>query len=412
MTAFHMLPAGAHAVFALWALLLCLVNLGSGVLATVRKRYRFTVVAALLFIPVYVLWQMIFDYLLFGGTAQARAITFTLSNFAWAYWLIAFILFTLATVLLLGYNIRYDKRYITPGTVKVYLDKIPCGICCWRENGQVLFSNICMNELCIALTGQTLLNGNHLREAVAEDIQILGETVWRFATRDMYVDGEHLYEMIASDISGEYAKTCALEKDKTELSRLNRELWEYYASIDESVHRREILQAKMNIHDEMNRLMLSTVAVDKEDTEALNHIFSLWEQNALLLCMEADSERRQQQTDSIDALAEMLGVHLTWRGELPPAFDENQRSLFFSAAREAIANAVKHAQAKNMEISIEQTPQAVICRFCNDGSVPAHEVQFEGGLANLSLLAQKQGAAISLEINTKFSLLVKYPPIG
>ena len=37
MAAFELLPAAVRAVFALWALLLCLVNLGSLVLAAVKK---------------------------------------------------------------------------------------------------------------------------------------------------------------------------------------------------------------------------------------------------------------------------------------------------------------------------------------------------------------------------------------
>ena len=61
MVAFELLPAAVRAVFALWALLLCLVNLGSLVLAAVKKHIKFTAFALLLFAPAYALWQVIFD---------------------------------------------------------------------------------------------------------------------------------------------------------------------------------------------------------------------------------------------------------------------------------------------------------------------------------------------------------------
>ena len=412
MISFGMLSALSRSVFGLWALLLCLIIIVSAALAAVKKRYLLSAFALLLFAPVFFMWQVIFDLSLMGGTDKISKNTVVLCSYPWVSWLTVLILFSASAALLLGYNIRYDRNFITPGTIKLYLDKIPCGICCWRKNGRVLFSNICMNELCLAITKSALLNGNHFCDAVSDGILTVNGKVWRFARREITVGGEELYEMIASDITTEYAKTEALEQDKAELSRMNQELWDYYLSIDDSVHRQEILQAKMNIHDEMNRLMLSTVAADKKDTQALDNIFSLWEQNALLLCMEADKKANQQESNSVESLAKALGISLIWHGDLPPALSEKQKELFFFTAQEAIINAVKHAQAKTMEISFEEAPNELTCRFANDGALPEGEVRFEGGLANLALLAEKQNAQISTEIDKKFAILLKYHSFG
>ena len=318
---------------------------------------------------------------------------------------------TVMSVLVLRLNIRYDRTFITPGTLKLYLDKIPCGICCWRDNGRVLFSNICMNELCIAIMGNPLLNGNYFKDAVKGGMLRVDGRVWRFSCRKIDSDGDNLYEMIASDITSEYSKTLALEKDKSELSRLNKELSDYYMSIDETVKRQEILQAKMNIHDEMNRLMLLTVAADKNDIEELNNIFSLWEQNALLLCMEADQKSVQQSGD-IDALAQALGIRIIWKDILPNNLNDKQKELFFFTEQEAIVNAVKHAQAKTMEISFEHKDDILVCRFVNDGGLENKEVRFEGGLANIELLAEKQNAKVYIEPGEKFTLILEFHSFG
>ncbi len=407
MISFAMLSAFARAVFALWALLLLLINLGSAALATVKRRYAFTAFALVLFAPCYFLWQVIFDIYLSSQTEKISALSGSAGSLSWLSWLAAFAVLSLAAALLFGFNIRYDKNYITPGTIKLYLDKIPCGICCWRENGRVLFSNICMNELCKAVTGNSLLNGNQFCDAVAAGILTIDGKVWRFARREITMDGERLWEMIASDITAEYAKTQALEKDKAELSCLNQELWDYYISIDESVQRQEILQAKMNIHDEMNRLMLSTVAADTEDTRALDNIFSLWEQNALLLCMQADEKAGCRDTGTLQALADALGISLILQGDFPP-FSDKQSELFFFTAQEAIINAVKHSQAKEMKISFEKAGESLVCRFENNGALPSGEVRFEGGLANLARLAEKQGATVCTEIEKNFALILKF----
>lgn len=411
MISFNMLTPFARSLFALWALVLGLAYIVSAVLALVNKRYRFTAASLVLFTPVYFLWQVIFDFSLFGKNEAASGSTSALCEMPLPFWLLAFVLLTVPGVLLLIYNVRYDKNFIAPGSIKLFLDGLPCGICCWRENGRVLFSNVSMNILCAALTGNPLLNGNRFREAVKGDILTVDGQVWRFSCRDIVLDGEKLIEMVASDITAEYAKTEALEKDKADLALLNRKLKEYYLSMDDAVRRQEILQAKVNIHDEMNRLMLSTMAAGTADTAELDRIFTLWEQNALILCMEADGEGG----DSLEELAAALKLELCRQDDIPEALSEKQRGLFFSAAKEAMVNAVKHAGAKTLAIGFEETEDRIFCRFTNDGAVPVNAVHFSGGLKNLALIAKKQGATVSAESDKSFTLTLCFPknqPIG
>ena len=355
------------------------------------------------------MWQVIFDLSLLGKTGTISSFGRTMCGIAWAWWLVAFLLSTLSTVFLFVYNIHYEKNFITPNSIKLYLDQVPCGVCCWRDNGRVLFSNICMNDLCVAITGGQLLNGNHFSEALADEILTVGEKQWRFTRREIVIGGERIHEMIASDVTVEYAETQALKKDKEELSRLNLELKEYTLSIDETVRHQEILQAKVNIHDEMNRLMLSTMVAESEDTGTLDGIFALWEQNALLLCMEAEETSDKMAAGRIEQLTEALKMRLIWKQELPTMLSEKQRSLFYSVAQEAIANAAKHAQAKMMEISYTEGESDICFRFVNDGKMTEKEVTFTGGLANLVRLAEEQGATISVLCGEKFCLLLSLP---
>ena len=404
---FDMLSAFVRAFFALWALLLCLACIGNLVLSVARRRFHYTAFALVLFAPVYFLWQVIFDFSLFGKTEKASEITRTLCGMNVIWWISALVILSSAAAFLFARSMRHDKNFITPGAIKLYLDKIPCGICCFLDSGRVLFSNIRMNELCEALTSVPLLNGNTFSDAVSDGILSVGGRVWHFTSRDFYLDGRNLHEIIASDVTTEYAKTKALEKDKEDLSKLNRELREYYLSIDDAVSRQEILQAKVNIHDEMNRLMLSTAAADINDTAELDRVFSLLEQNVLLLCMEAKETANEK--DGIEKLAHALKINLIWQGELPGKLSETQRILFFSACQEALANAVKHAQAKTMKISFAETETHIDCLFTNDGKIPEKEVKFTGGLSNLRVLAENQNAGVSIEQGEEFTLVLRFP---
>ncbi len=408
MTALDMLTELYRSVFSLWTLLLCLICIFGIVLAIRHRRYRFAAFSLFPLMSTYFLWQVLFDIHLVGGTKQIAAISRKLGGLPWLCWLAAFFVLTAAAVLLFLIILRYGKRSITPAAVKRLLDQMPCGVCCWRDSGRVLFSNICMSRLCVSLTGSHLRNGNHFHDKIKDEILTVDGKVWRFACRDTVFSGETLHEMIASDITMEYAKTQALEQDKAALSRLKGELQAYSLRIEDTVRQQEILQAKINIHDEMNRLMLSTMAADKTDTAALDRIFSQWEQNALFLCMQADESEDQKEAERLNDLARSLGIRLTWRTELPSAMTSKQRALFFTAAQEAVINAAKHAGANNLDISFTENAQTLLCDFVNDGIIPSEDVRFVGGLKNLALLAGEQRACVFAKCAERFTLSLRF----
>ena len=408
MTSFTALSEFSRSLFSLWAFALCLLCVFSTVFSVVQKRYRFAVLSLPPFLCAYFLWQVIFDLHLSGKTVKAVEVSRKAGDLPWLFFELSLTVITLASFFILISVIRYGKRSVTPTAVKHCLDKMPCGVCVWQDGGRVLFSNICMNRLCVAVTGDPLLSGDQFYKAVSGGIVTAEKKRWRFTCRDVILDGERLHEMIASDITAEYAKTQMLQRDKAELSRLNSELKAYTSSIDDTVRRQEILQAKVDIHDEMNRLMLLTAA-EGENSASPDDIFSLWEQNALLLCMQAGDTADIKSASRIEKLAESLKIRLVWQGNLPAELTDKQKSLFFSAAQEAIANAAKHARAERMNITFTKTDSCIFCEFVNDGEIPEGEVRFAGGLHNLLVLAKKQGVLISADSKEKFTLTVRFP---
>ncbi|MCR5456744.1 MAG: hypothetical protein K6F14_01570 [Clostridiales bacterium] len=409
MTSIELLSPLVRGLFEFWALMLCLSTIVGTILAIQNKRYVISAFSVILFVPEYLMEQTLFDLSLFEKTGAVSAVTQAVNGLPYWLWLSACIIFTGLSVLLISYNIHYEKTFITPDSIKAYLDQIPCGICCWQDNGRVLFSNVCMNSLCMSLTGEPLLNGNQFRNALTGEMAEVEGKKWRFSYRETVLNGEHLHDLIASDITEEYSKTLALEKDRAELSRITRELRDYSFSIDETVRHQEILEAKVNIHNEMNRLMLSSMAAESEDPEALDNILSLWEQNALLLCREAGEAEENRALSRIESLAEALKIRLIWEQNIPDNLSETQRSLFFSAAQEAVSNASKHAGASELRISFESDGSYIHCSFTNDGKVGNKDIPFSGGLGNLLRLAEKQNAKVSVKSGDNFVLSLSFP---
>lgn len=408
MTLFLELSFAGRAVFGLWTLLLCLAGIIGLVLACSVKRYFYALGSVSLFIPSYILWQVTVCFLYLSEQELTSLSAIWLGRLPYVVWSIVLLLLTVGFLVVLYQIKRYSETYITPLSFEQCADELNCGICYWRNNGHVVFSNACMNSLSLQLTGKPLMDGIRLRKAITDTIMPVGDRVWQFSFRDVESDKDALHELIASDVTELYDESHTLEADNARLAKMNEDLKAYGLKIDETVRRQEMLQAKVNIHDEMNRLMLSTIAADLENDEELNRIFALWERNALLLCMESNEYSNKDAVKQLEELAQALGIQLLWNSEPPESMTSKQRELLFAAAQEAITNAVKHAQAKMMKISFTETGTDIGCTFENNGVIPEGDIHFTGGLANLAVLAEEQNASISAESGEKFRLSLHF----
>ncbi len=408
MMLFFELSFICRAMLGIWTLLLCLAGIVNTVLSVVVRRYRKTLISLPLFALSYLMWQVTVCFLYLSEQELTSALCIWLGYLPCIVWILVLLLLTAGSTAILYSNARYSKTVITPLSIERCADELNCGICYWQDNGHVVFSNDCMNSLSIRLTGKPLMDGIRLRNAITDTIMPVGDRVWQFSLRDVESDKEVLRELIASDVTELYAESHTLEADNARLAKMNEDLKAYGLKIDEAVRRQEMLQAKVNIHDEMNRLMLSTIAADPENDEELNRIFALWERNALLLCMESNEHSNKDAMKQLEELAQALGIQLLWNNEVPETLTQKQRELLFAAAQEAITNAVKHAQAKMMKVSFTETIEDVQCIFENDGDIPARDIHFTGGLANLAVLAEEQNASISAESGEMFRLSLHF----
>ena len=409
MTPLLQLSALATSLFSLWTLVLCVLFLFGGARSALLKRPGSALGSLAGLIGSFFLWQTLFDVQLFGASSAAAAVSRRLCALPAAVWASALAVLTMAAAGVLLALSRREKRSVTPAAVKQFLDSIPCGVGVFDDDGRVLFSNVCMNRLSVALTGERLLDGKDFGALTAGKVVPLEGGKWRFRDRELALGATPVHELTAANVTEEYAGIEALRNEQASLSRLNRAHRDYTLGIDETVRRQEILQAKVNIHDEMNRLMLSTAAVENGNVAEENRIFSLWERNALLLCMDADANASQRDLGELEALASALRIRLVFNTDVPPSLTEEQLALCLCAAREALANAAKHAGAKTMEIAFSETPERVVCAFTSDGESPAGEIRFTGGLYNLRVLAEKQGATVDARAGGGFTLSLLFP---
>lgn len=391
-----------------FSILLCIGGFWN-LLSSIRLRHHKYSLASLI--------QLLLSYLVFCETTDIIKHDFkgfsakyfeVLSETDGKVWVIMLCLLLVVFLCVYLLNRLWNKNHVTFKSIRECGDIIPEGICYWRNSGKIMFLNSTMMDLCHFITGKALLNGNAFYDALSEQIIMLDDgTVWQFKHREFEFKGKPVHELIASNITEVYRKTQRLRDDVKKAQELSDSLSEYNKNIDELVRNQEILQAKVNVHDEMNRIILAASATIGEeiDTKERNEVLNMWEQNTLFLARDARKENFREIKNDLDKTAHLLGLNLIWNDN-GGNIGSGELSVLKTIAGEAMANAVKHANAENLWIDISIAGGMTRILFENDGILPEAEIVEGGGMANLRSLAENMGGTIETEVSDRFRLYV------
>lgn len=329
----------------------------------------------------------------------------------WQLWLAFLPLWGIAVWNSYG-NLRWNQMHVTPLSIQESFEKLTEGICYYREGGQCILVNGSMQEICRMLTGRALRNGEEFAEAVLgkDESKIItmgnGRTKG-FSKRRVSFAGEEVWEILAADLTELYGKTRQLQAENERLREFQKHLTEYHAEQRDTVRREEILSAKMSIHDEMNRLLLATrTAMARGDVEEGKKVLLSWENNALLLCREAQGASDAEALRDLHVIAASMGIELLTDGDL--TMTQEALALFVAATREAMVNAVKHAKAQRLFVTAKaETDGTRTVIYKNDGIPPAEPVRAAGGLVNLRQRLEKAGGSMEIASQPEFCLTVR-----
>ena len=328
------------------------------------------------------------------------------------------------------------KKKTSAKMIKKAIDSYPGGICFSALDGRVILVNEKMNQLMLELTGHTILNAKVAWEELAnfasngkaekltqswlpkdpdnESIhqqlffRFSDSSVWRFELK--FLDSNTI-QIEAAEI--------------TELYRLNEELYENTIRIQEMQKRqnalldsivevnlnKEILAAKMHIHDELGHCLLATTKAITEDSLAENadvlrenwnstiHDFS----NIPTVWTVPDSSLQAE----LMQVAELIGCKVIFLGEQPT--QRKALQLLYAAIREALTNAVRHANATELMVKIEQDEKNYHIEISDNGSVSVSSITEGNGLSALRQRLEQEGASLKVLCNNSVSLIVDIP---
>ena len=328
------------------------------------------------------------------------------------------------------------KKNTSAKMIKKAIDSYPGGICFSALDGRVILANEKMNKLILELTGHTILNAKVTWEELAnfasngkaekltqswlpkdpdkESIhqqlffRFSDSSVWRFELR--FLDSNTI-QIEAAEITELYRLSEELYENTIRLQDMQKRQKALLDSIVEVNLNKEILTAKMHIHDELGHCLLATTKAITEDSLAENADTLRKSWNSTIQDFSNISTVWTVPDFSLQSelmqVAELIGCKVVFLGEQPKSRKALQ--LLYAAIREALTNAVRHANATELMVKIEQGEKSYHIEISDNGSVSVSSITEGNGLSALRQRLEQEGASLEVCCNGSVSLLVDIP---
>lgn len=328
------------------------------------------------------------------------------------------------------------KKNTSAKMIKKAIDSYPGGICFSALDGRVILANEKMNKLILELTGHTILNAKVTWEELAnfasngkaekltqswlpkdpdkESIhqqlffRFSDSSVWRFELR--FLDSNTV-QVEAAEITELYRLSEELYENTIRLQEIQKRQKALLDSIVEVNLNKEILTAKMHIHDELGHCLLATTKAITEDSLAENAdtLRKSWNStiqdfsNISTVWTVPDSSLQSE----LMQVAELIGCKVVFLGEQPTQRKSIQ--LLYAAIREALTNAVRHANATELMVKIEQDEKSYHIEISDNGSVSVSSITEGNGLSALRQQLEQEGASLKVLCDNSVSLIIDIP---
>ena len=310
---------------------------------------------------------------------------------------------------------QYRENTIDRSSIKEGVDQIGSGLCFCTKGGRVILANSRMHSLCHTIVGHALqdadqfwriLSGGNVQPGVKRlafglypSFRLSNGTVWSFAREEL--DG--FIQLTAADTTQQQMLTDELRDKNLELAALNLRLRKHGENVDELARSRERLETKVRIHGELGQALLAARRYLMDETTQEPPV-DIWRRNIAMLRKEMESQKAEDPMQILQKAADSAGVQLNILGQMPQ--DSQVRQVFLWAASEALTNAVFHAGANTLNVTLEENDTQWSMCFTNDGARPAKPITEGGGLSSLRRKLENVGASMDVESFPGFALTI------
>ena len=337
---------------------------------------------------------------------------------------------------------KKSRDMITTRSIKESIDLLPDGVCFSTDRGMPILMNSRMRQLCTEFTGEGLMdtekfwrdlrNGNvrkgirPLKQREAAFIDTNGQ-VWDFRRSRLSYGGEKVTEISAVNITTQYHLHKEFVARYERLNDVNSRLHHFSEEVEKVTREKEILAAKIKLHDEIGRSLLilrsyltetseksaqtetpeKSVQTEKRDRSRL---LPLWQYIVTSMQEGTILKEREDSLLLLKKEAADFNVDIFLEGLLPA--NPSVRNVIFAAVRECAGNTAKHARGDRLFITIHDTEENTEVFITNNGNAPGGSIHETGGLKNLRKMVEERGGSMQIKSSPVFVLHLCFPERG
>lgn len=337
---------------------------------------------------------------------------------------------------------KKSRDMITTRSIKESIDLLPDGVCFSTDRGMPILMNSRMRQLCTEFTGEGLMdtekfwrdlrNGNvrkgirPLKQREAAFIDTNGQ-VWDFRRSRLSYGGEKVTEISAVNITTQYHLHKELVARYERLNDVNSRLHHFSEEVEKVTREKEILAAKIKLHDEIGRSLLilrsyltetpeksAQTETPGKSTQTENRdrsrLLPLWQYIVTSMQEGTILKEREDSLLLLKKEAADFNVDIFLEGLLPA--NPSVRNVIFAAVRECAGNTAKHARGDRLFITIHDTEENTEVFITNNGNAPGGSIHETGGLKNLRKMVEERGGSMQIKSSPVFVLHLCFPERG
>ena len=306
------------------------------------------------------------------------------------------VIYEIFSVIYAYYN-YIKKEKLNNLSIKNIVDSSNIGILVLRNNKKVL-TNSAMNEILERIN----IKDNYIKNINKKSIEKIGEDYILKVDENFYLFNINQNEIIAFDVTKEYELQCELNKQNEKIMQNNKELIDSIENIEKYEKEKNLLELKNKYHDLLGQNLsilqqyLNRPNIAKDNLEEIKYMIKE---------MFIDIKEIKSSKDRLNELIEIhnkSGTKILLEGKLPQ--NEEKAIAFFEIIREAVTNAIMHANSTEVYIKIKDDTEHTKMTIRNNGKKPKVEIIENEGIKGMRRKIAQIGGKI--EIITKPEFLI------
>ena len=306
------------------------------------------------------------------------------------------IIYEIFSVIYAYYN-YIKKEKLNNLSIKNIVDSSNIGILVLRNNKKVLTNSV-MNKILERIN----IKDDYIKNINKKNIEKIGEDYILKVDENFYLFNINQNEIIAFDVTVEYEMQCELNKQNEKIMQNNKELIDSIENIEKYEKEKNLLELKNKYHDLLGQNLsilqqyLNRPNIAKDNLEEIKYMIKE---------MFIDIKEIKSSKDRLNELIEIhnkSGTKILLEGKLPQ--NEEKAIAFFEIIREAVTNAIRHANSTEVYIKIKGDTEHTKMTIRNNGKKPKVEIIENEGIKGMRRKIAQIGGKI--EIITKPEFLI------